>query len=262
MTRALEARRLAAEAAAREAGRIARGHFARLDELQVEEKGSQDFVSAADREVEACLKHELDRAFPGEGFLGEETGGEPVEPLWVVDPIDGTTNFLRGIPMFAISIAFVADGRCQVGVLYEPATDRMFAATADGPATLNGRRLALRRCDSLDRAIVAFGYSERSGREPFLDRFPRVLRAHAEFRRFGAATIGLASVAAGQTDAFFQLHLSPWDVLAGLLVVERAGGVTKDFLAEDGLRRGNVTFASAPGIAAPLAALLEVPLPD
>lgn len=258
----LESRRAAAMRIAREAGEIAWRHYNRLDELEVELKGRQDYVSAADREVEEYIRAALAEAYPSDGFLGEETGGEPREPVWVVDPIDGTSNFLRGIPMFAVSIAWVNHGRCQVGVIFEPASGRMFSATAGGPATLDGRALTVRPCPSLDQAIVAFGYSERSGLEPFLERFPRVLRAHAEFRRLGAATVGLMAVASGQADAFFQLHLSPWDVLAGLLIVERAGGRTTDFLKEDGLRKGNVTFAAAPGIAEHLAQLLEVPLED
>lgn len=260
MSDELEHRRIIAERIAREAGEVALSHFRRLDELEVEVKGRQDYVSEADRTVETCIREALAEAFPGEGFLGEETGGEVEQPMWVVDPIDGTTNFLRGLPLFGVSIAFVRDGQTQVGVVYEPALDQMFSATRTGPATLNARTISVRPCDRLDRAIVAFGYSERSGMEPFLERFPRVIRAHAEFRRLGAATVGLASVAAGQTDAFFQMHLSPWDVLAGLLVVERAGGVVKDFLAQDGLRRGNVTFCATPGIAVELAALLEVDL--
>lgn len=259
MSTELERRLRAAEAIAREAGAIARRHFQNLDQLEVEAKGRQDFVSEADREVEAYIRAALGEQFPEDGFLGEETGGEVAEPMWVVDPIDGTTNFLRGIPMFAVSLAWVSEGRCRIGVIYEPATDKLYAATDEGPATLDGRVLKLRPCKGLDEAIVAFGYSERSGLEPFLERFPRVLRAHAEFRRLGAATIGLVSVASGQTDGFFQLHLSPWDVLAGLLIAERAGARVKDFLAEDGLRRGNVCFCAAPGIVDELAELLEVP---
>lgn len=257
----LERRREAAKVIALSAGSIARNYFERLDELEVESKGRQDYVTAADREVEAHIRAALERDFPGESFLGEETGGEIREPVWVVDPIDGTTNFVRGLPMFAVSIAWVNEGVPQVGVIYEPATGVMLSATATGPARLGeDRPLAVRTCGSLEEAIVAFGYSERSGREPFLERFPRVLRTHAEFRRFGAATYGLASVARGQTDAFFQLHLSPWDVLAGLLIVERAGGVTKNFLEDDGMRKGNVCFCAAPGIVKELASLLEVDL--
>ena len=254
----LEERRRIAEHIARDAGKVVREQFENLDRLEIETKGRQDFVSQADRDTEAIIRAALATAFPHEGFLGEETGGDVSEPVWVVDPIDGTTNFLRGIPMFAISIAWVHEGRCQVGVIYEPATNRMFSATKTGAATLNGRALSVRPCKSLDTAIVAFGYSERSGTEAFLERFPRVLRAHAEFRRLGAATIGLVAVASGQTDAFFQMHLSPWDVLAGLLIVERAGGVTNDFLARNGIRNGNVCFCASPGIAHPLAELLDV----
>ena len=259
MSPRIAARLEAAERIARSGGSIAARHFANLGELQVEAKSRQDFVSEADREVEAHIRAALAQAFPGDGFLGEETGGEVEEPMWVVDPIDGTTNFLRGIPMFGVSLAWVSEGRCRVGVVYEPATDKLYAATDEGPATLNGRPLALRPCAGLEEAIVAFGYSERSGREAFLRRFPRVLNAHAEFRRLGAATIGLVSVASGQTDAFFQNHLSPWDVLAGLLIVERAGGVVYDFLAQDGMHNGNTCFCASPGIVEHLAELLEIP---
>lgn len=253
-----EARLEAARRIAVEAGQIARRHFDNLESLTVESKSRQDFVSEADREVEAFIKSALKKAFPGDGFLGEETGGDVVEPLWVVDPIDGTTNFLRGLPLFGVSIAWVDEGRCQVGVIYEPATERLFSATDDGPASLNDRVIRVRPCEGLDQAIVAFGYSERSGRQAFLQRFPRVLEDHAEFRRLGAATVGLMALASGQADAFYQHRLDPWDVLAGLLIVERAGGITNDFMANDGMTKGNVCFGAAPGIAGRLAELLEV----
>lgn len=250
----------AAERIARDAGEVARQHYRRLDTLAVEMKGRQDYVSSADREVEALVRNALDREFPDDGFLGEESGGAISDSMWVVDPIDGTSNFLRGLPLFGVSIAWVCEGEVHVGVIYEPALDRMFVATSETAATLNGQPIRVRTCASLDDAVIAFGYSERSGTEEFLTRFSRVLREHAEFRRLGAATVGLTSVACGQTDAFFQTHLSPWDVLAGLLIVERAGGVTKNFLKNDGLRRGNVCFASAAGIAERLGELLEVRL--
>ncbi|MBX2812470.1 MAG: inositol monophosphatase [Myxococcales bacterium] len=254
----LERRRVTAEAIARDAGNYLRRQFANLDTLTIEVKGRQDFVSEADRTVELQIRKALGDAFPGEKFLGEESGGQATEPVWVVDPIDGTTNFLRGIPMFAISIAWVAEGSTQVGVIYEPITDKMYSATQLGAATLNASRLQVRPCERIDAAIVAFGYSERSGIEPFLERFSRVLRAQSEFRRLGAATIGLTAVACGQVDAFFQLHLDPWDVLAGLLIVERSGGIIHNFLDNNGLRHGNVCFCATPGIADALHELLDV----
>ena len=254
----LERRRQIAESIAREAGQYVRRQFENLDTLTVEKKGQQDFVSEADRNTELQLRQSLETAFPDDGFLGEESGGDVQEPLWVIDPIDGTTNFLRGFPMFGISMAWVAEGASQVGVIYEPATKRMFSATRTGPATLNGKPLQIRECHSLDTSIVAFGYSERSGREEFLERLTRVLRAHAEFRRLGAATAGLMAVASGQADAFFQMRLSPWDVLAGLLIAERAGAVAHNFLAHDGLRQQNYCFCAAPGISDELEKLLDV----
>lgn len=256
--KALKERLELAQAVAKKAGSIALHRFHHLDTLEVQAKGRQDYVSAADREVEVFIRDALQDAFPHDGFLGEETGGAIQEPMWVVDPIDGTGNFVRGIPMFAVSIAWVHEARCQVGVLYEPTTDRLFSAYEGGPATLNENLIQVRACNRLDEAVIAFGYSERSGREKFLGRLTKILEAHAEFRRFGAATVQLAAVACGQVDAFIQNHLAPWDVLAGLLIVERAGGMVGDFLCNNGIKNGNPCFAASPGIAKELASLIEL----
>lgn len=256
--RDLDARLKEAKKITLEAARLARHHFEHLHRLEVEAKGLQDFVSAADREVEALLFGRLAEAFPGEGFLGEEGGlrGDP-SAIWVCDPIDGTTNFLRGSALFGVSVAFVAEGQTQVGIIEEPAAHRTYAATRGGGAELNGAPLRVRPCPSLERALIGLGFNLRQDRAAFMGAIERLFDAGAEFRRLGSASMGLASVAAGRLDAFWQLHLSSWDVLAGLLLVEEAGGVAFEFLAQDGLLNGNPVLATAPEIATDLASILK-----
>ena len=254
--RLAEARQITGAAAA-----LARRHFEHLHRLETETKGLQDYVSAADREVEALLRERVARAFPGEGFLGEEGGLEGgTEALWVADPIDGTTNFLRGLPLFGVSLAFVQGGVTQLGIIEEPAAHATYAARRGGGATRNDAPVRVRACAGLERAVVGLGFNLRQDRDTFMACLTRLFDAGAEFRRLGSATMGLAYVAAGRLDAFWQLHLSAWDVLAGLLLVEEAGGVASDFLAADGLLRGNPVLAAGPQIASELADIVQLGL--
>ena len=243
---------------ARQAGEIALTHFQNIEKLNIELKGKQDYVSNADREVEDFIRSRMAETFPEDGFLGEESGGELAPSLWVVDPIDGTTNFLRGIPMFGISIAWSFENKTRLGVIYEPATNRMFSAHELCEAQCNGKAIKIRNGQTLEQSIVGVGYAQRNGYEPFIRRLHNVLKTGSEFRRLGAATIGLVYAASGQTDAFYQAHLSPWDVLAGLHIAERAGATVGDFYANDGLKNGNVAFCASPSIAKDLAKHLEV----
>lgn len=249
-----------AERIVRKAGRLARHHFANVAELRVERKGIQDYVSAADREVETVIHDELARAFPGEAFLGEEGGGEVADSIWVSDPIDGTTNFLREIPLYGISLAFVRDRETEVGVIYLPQLDEMYAASRSGPATLDTKPIQVRPSTALHEALVVIGYDPSRPYEQFFGYLGRLLESKCEFRRFGSATLALCMVASGRVDAFWQQHLKPWDALAGLLIVERAGGRVSDFLANDGLGRGSPVLASSPEIAPELSERLEIAL--
>ena len=251
-----------AERIVRSAGQLARHHFARTGDLRVERKGLQDYVSAADREVEALIKTELASTFPGEGFLGEESGGVIEEPIWVTDPIDGTTNFLRAIPLYGISLAFVRDGRTEVGVIYLPELDELYSATIASPTLRNGQPTAVRSTSELDEALVILGYNVNRPEDGFLSGVERLSQAKCEFRRFGSATLALCMVASGRADAFWQPFLQPWDALAGLLLVEQSGGCANDFLADDGLRAGSPVLATSKAIADKLSAHLRVPLKD
>ena len=249
-----------AERIVRKAGRLARHHFAHLPELSIETKGLQDFVSAADREVEKLIRDELARAFPDEAFLGEESGGPIDNPIWVSDPIDGTTNFLRAIPLYGISLAFVRDGQTEVGVIYLPQLDELYAATHDGPALCNGQPTRVRASAGLHEALVVVGFGLSKFPDDFLKYLGRLFEAGCEFRRLGSATVALCLVASGRVDAFWQQHLKPWDALAGLLIIDRAGGRVSDFLSDDGLGRGNAVLAASPEIADDLSQRLDVPL--
>ena len=249
-----------AERIVRLAGELARQHFARVGELRVEKKGLQDYVSAADREVEALIKAELANAFADEPFLGEESGGVVGDPIWVADPIDGTSNFLRSIPLYGISLAFVRAGRTEVGVIYLPELDELYRATSSTATSLNGAPIFVRTATDLEEALVILGFNMDRPKEDFLSGLGRLYDAKCEFRRFGSATLGLCMVASGRADAFWQRFLYPWDALAGLLLIEQAGGRANDFLANDGLRSGNQVLATSSAIAERLSEHLGVPL--
>lgn len=243
---------------ARSAGARALGYFARRAELAVEHKGVQDHVSVADREVERHILETLRAAFPDDAILAEESGGQTGDAVWAIDPIDGTTNFLRGVPCWCVSIAFVVEGAVELGVIYEPVHDRLFRARRGRGAEADGRALSVSACTSLDRALVGFGHSQRSSDEVLEASIHQLLAADAELRRLGSAAMMLAYVAQGTLDAFFEAHLSPWDALAGLLLVSEAGGHSNDFLAGDALRRGNAVLACAPGLRDALVAITGI----
>jgi myo-inositol-1(or 4)-monophosphatase len=252
----LDDRFLAACAVARAAGALARRHLADRAGLEVEQKGPQDPVSVADKAAEALIIESLGRAFPGDGFLGEESGGQSAERLWVIDPIDGTANYVRAIPGFCVSIAYVEAGRTQVGVIYAPMDDELFAAARGRGATLNGVPMAVSGCAAIGEAMVGVGFGMKMPRPRFVRALDRLLEAGAEFRRMGSTALGLAYAAAGRLDGFWTVQTNSWDCLAGLLLVEEAGGWANDFLAEGGLLERHEALGCTPALQPQLAALL------
>ncbi|MCK6452136.1 MAG: inositol monophosphatase [Alphaproteobacteria bacterium] len=228
--------------------------------LRVQAKGRRDYVTAADMEVERLIRERLAGEFPGDGFLGEEGGGAAAPRLWVVDPIDGTTNFSRGLAGFAVSIAFCQDGRPEIGVIAEPAAGAMFTASRGEGAFRNGVRIRTSGTRDLDRCLVDFGYTERRGAADNLALVRRLLDAGCDIRQGGSAALGLAHVAAGELDGYCELHINSWDVLAGLLLVEESGGRISDFLEGGGMLGGNTVLAAAPGIAERLASVCGIAL--
>src|SRR5437016_13934336 len=203
--------------------------FGEVEQLQVSVKGPGEFVSAADLKAERIIKAELRKARPGYAMLFEESGAEPgSDPRhrWIVDPLDGTTNFLHGIPHFAISIALERDGEIIAGVVYEPTRDEMYWAEKGAGAYLNDRRLRVSARRQLAESVVGTGLPFRDGADQpvYLGTLAAVLPATSGVRRFGAAALDLAYVAAGRLDGFWEFGLSPWDIAAGLAAVRGAGG--------------------------------------
>jgi myo-inositol-1(or 4)-monophosphatase len=235
--------------AAHKAGRTLKRDFGEVEQLQVSLKGPANFVTAADRRSEELLYEELERARPGYSFLGEEGGrreGTDRTHCWIVDPLDGTLNFLHSIPHFAISIALEREGMIVAGVIYNPANDELFTAERGKGAFLNDRRLRVAARKQLAHSVIACSLPHPSRGDILLSRneHAAVQGKVAGLRRFGAAALDLAWVAAGRFDGYWERSLSPWDMAAGIALVREAGGFVTDLEGRD------VTLASAGILAA------------
>mgnify|MGYP006286540595 CR=1 FL=1 len=216
--------------AARRAGRTLVRDFGEVEQLQVSVKGAGDFVSAADRRAEETLRAELMGARPNYGWLGEETGETPgKDPTrrWIVDPLDGTTNFLHGLPHWAISIALEHKGQVVAGVVFDPAKDELFAAETGQGAWMNDRRCRVSARRDMAEMLFATGipFGAKRSLPETLGDLTRLMPRSAGVRRFGAASLDLAYVAAGRYDGFWERELKPWDLAAGVLLVREAGGL-------------------------------------
>ncbi|HEX3664671.1 MAG TPA: inositol monophosphatase family protein [Rhizomicrobium sp.] len=220
-------------AAARKAARGLIRDFGEVENLQVSLKGPADFVSTADKRTERILVQELSKARPGYGFLVEESGiieGPDKSHRFIIDPLDGTTNFLHSVPHFAISIALEREGQIVSAVVYNPVIDEMFTAEKSHGAYLNNRRLRVAARKSFKEALVATGmpFHGHGDHEKYLAELAPVMAEVSGIRRFGSAALDLAWVAAGRFDAFWERDLSSWDIAAGLLLVREAGGAVTD----------------------------------
>lgn len=220
-------------AAARKAAKGLRRDFGEVEALTVSKKGAADFVTAADLRAEQAIFEELSKGRPKFGFLMEERGeieGADNSNRWVVDPLDGTSNFMHGLPQFAVSIGLERDRQPYAGVIYNPATDELYWAEKGEGAFLNDRRLRVSARGDLETALFATGFpfKGRPGRAQSLKEADRVLEATAGVRRFGAASLDLAFVAAGRFDAYWERGLNAWDVTAGIVIVREAGGLVSE----------------------------------
>ena len=237
-------------AAAEKAGRALRRDFGEIENLQVSKKGPGDFVTNADLKAEKILFEELSQARPGYGFLMEEKGaieGSDTTHRWIIDPLDGTTNFMHGIPHFAISVALERDGTLVAGIVYNPITDEMFFAERGQGAYGPSGRLRVAGRDKLADAVLASGapHGERAGRDEFIDEMQSLLPNIAGLRRFGAAALDLAYVAAGRFDGFWERGLAPWDMAAGIVLVRESGGLVSDLTnRQKMLDDGNIIAAN------------------
>jgi myo-inositol-1(or 4)-monophosphatase len=248
--------------AARAAGAIINRAALDLDILKVSVKGPNDFVSEVDRAAEAAIIETLLTAYPGHGILAEESGREHgakhSEYVWIIDPLDGTTNFLHGLPIYAVSIGLAHRGVIQQAVVYDPARNDLFFASRGRGAFLNDRRLRVSKRTKLSDALIGTGFPFRRGDnfERYLQMFQSVMQHCAGVRRPGAAALDLCYVAAGWYDGFFETGLSPWDVAAGSLIVTEAGGLIGNFTGEADFLHQREVVAGTPKVYGQLVQLL------
>ena len=238
-------------AAAQKAARGLVRDFGEIENLQVSKKGPADFVSNADKKAEKTLVYELSKARPNFGFLLEEGGeieGSDTSNRWIIDPLDGTSNFLHGLPHFSISIALERDGEPFAGVIYVPVTDQMFAAENGIGAYLNNRRLRVSARTKLEESLFAIGilFAGKDDHDRFLTQLKEVMAMSAGVRRFGSAALDLAYVAAGRFEGFWEIGLQPWDIAAGIVLVREAGGFVTDVAGGNGMMEsGEIIAANA-----------------
>ena len=250
----LDPERRAAEAAATAAAAFVRQHAGGLDAGALRRKGTHDYVTFVDEGAQRIIVDALRRSFPDDAIVGEEgaTGAEALDRgrVWIVDPLDGTTNFAHGVPPYAVSIGLRVDGRGAVGVVLEVASGELFSAATGAGLSVNGRPATVSATDRLDDALVATGVPFRDYRwaEAYLDSFDAVMRSARGIRRHGAAAVDLAWTAAGRFDGFWEAGLAPWDVAAGVVLVEAAGGrVAGLWDGADPVTTGGLV-AAAPGV--------------
>jgi myo-inositol-1(or 4)-monophosphatase len=236
--------------------------FGEVEQLQVSVKGPGEFVSTADLRAERTLRAELTRARPGYGLLFEEGGaseGSDTRHRWIVDPLDGTTNFLHGIPHFSISIALERDGEIVAGVVYEPTRDEMFSAEKGLGAYVNDRRLRVSARRHLAEAVIGTGmpFGDRAGQPGYGETLAAVMSATSGIRRMGSAALDLAYVAGGRFDGFWEFGLKPWDLAAGILLVREAGGYVSDMAGGHDMMSTGDVLAANDHLHLPLGALIK-----
>ena len=230
--------------AARSAGNVIIRNLGKLDTLAIHTKDRNDFVTEVDRQAEQEIIYTLRKAFPSHGILAEESGVQEGDDYqWIIDPLDGTTNFLHGFPQFAVSIAMRHKGRLEHGVVYDPLRQEIFAASRGAGATLNDKRIRVTSRKSLEGSLLGTGFPFKSQQylEVYLDMFRALFPQTAGIRRPGSAALDLAYVAAGRLDGFWEIGLSIWDMAAGVLLIQEAGGLSSDFHGgHDHLEHGNI----------------------
>jgi myo-inositol-1(or 4)-monophosphatase len=258
MTDPLDLRLLAGCAIVREAGQLARDYFSRRESLEIEFKGQQDVVSIADRAVEEVIRGHLTRSFPDDDLIGEEGGyatDRGGDHVWVIDPIDGTANFLRGIPYWSVALAYVVRGRTELAMTYDPLHDELFAARRGQGASRNGRAIQVSGRTDPGRSALGTAYTFKASMEAYLSLLEGLMRAGLDHRRLGSSALMLCHTADGRLDGCAMIYCSAWDVIGGMLLVEEAGGIASDFLSDAGLTVPGAAFAGTPALGPTLAGL-------
>jgi myo-inositol-1(or 4)-monophosphatase len=247
----LELRHLVACAVAREGGKLARGYFERREQLEIERKGMQDLVSIADRSVEELIRGRLSRAFPEDALIGEEGGGAGADGApgtWVIDPIDGTMNFLRGIPYWSLAIAYVRGPTTEIGITYDPVRDELFAARRGHGAVRDGQPIRVSGASDPRQAVLGHTFSFRIEIDAYVSTLRALLESGCDHRRLGSTALMMCHVADGRLDGCISLLCHSWDVIGGLLLVREAGGVASDYLERASLFEPASVFGCTPAL--------------
>ena len=254
--------------AARRAGSIINRAALDRTKLEIHSKRANDFVTQVDKAAEAAIIDIIRQAYPDHAILGEESGELPArstestakaEYRWIIDPLDGTTNFIHGFPQYCVSIGLQHRGAIEHGVIYDPAKNELFTASRGRGAFLDDRRIRVTKCVNLKDALVGTGfpYKELSRLDIYMKHLKRIMQSAAGVRRAGAAALDLAYVAAGRLDAFWEMGLSPWDMAAGALMIQEAGGLVGDLSGEAGWLEGGDIAAATPKVFPQLLAALK-----
>lgn len=238
--------------AARSAGDIIVRNMDRLDRIKIVTKQNNDFVSKVDLMAEEAIITAIKQAYPDHGILAEESGtqSEGSDFQWIIDPLDGTTNYLHGFPQFAVSIALQHKGRLEVGVIYDPLSQELFTASRGNGALLNDKKIRVSNHSGLENALLGTGfpYYDQSYLDTYLETMKALMQKTAGLRRPGSAALDLAWLAAGRIDGFWEFNLKAWDIAAGALIVREAGGIVSDFENKDGYLTSGDIIAAAPKV--------------
>jgi myo-inositol-1(or 4)-monophosphatase len=247
--------------AARRAGDLIVRHINQLDAIKVDSKGRNDFVSEVDRMAEQDIIRTVQRSYPDHAFLAEESGASgDAEYVWIIDPLDGTTNFLHGFPVFCVSIAVMHRGRLEHGVIFDPLRNELFTASRGAGASVDGRKMRVSDTRLLEKSLLGTGYPykpESDWLDPYMEMLKAAIRETSGVRRPGAAALDLAYVAAGRLDAFWEIGLNIWDIAAGALMIQECGGIVTDLAGRDGWQQSGNVVAGNPKIHEALLKLIE-----
>lgn len=236
--------------AARNAGKVIVKGYENLESVEVEEKSLNDYVSSVDKEAEVAIIGTLRKSYPDHSFIAEESGidnGKDTDHQWIIDPLDGTTNFIHGIPHFAVSIALKIKGRTEIGIVFDPIRNELFSAVRGQSAQINGYRTRTSTVAKLPGTLLATGFpfKQKYNLEAYLNIFQDLFNDVADMRRSGSAALDLAYVAAGRMDGFWEFGLKPWDIAAGELLLKESGAMMTDFNGgSDYFKSGNVVAAN------------------
>ena len=236
--------------AARSAGKVIIRAFEQLDKVEIESKGTNDFVTSVDISAEEAIVETIQKSYPNHTIIGEECGliqGSDNDFQWIIDPLDGTTNFIKGIPHFAVSIALKVKGKLDQAIIYDPIRGELFTASRGKGAQLNSTRIRVKNHKELNGTIIATGFpfKHKQHTNAYLEMFKTLFTKASDMRRAGSAALDLAYVAAGRVDGFFEIGLKPWDTAAGELMVIEAGGLVTDFVGgHNQMNSGNIVAAS------------------